>query len=58
MASKDAKKKIKKRACMVCKKMIPEDKGVVTLRGMSFSCKECYKKEKRKSKGSETCEFC
>lgn len=52
------KKDVKMRACMICKKMIPEREGVVTLRGMAFSCKDCYRKEKRKNKGTESCEFC
>ena len=52
------KKEVKMRTCMICKKQIPENEGVVTLRGMAFTCKDCYKKEKRKNKGTESCEFC
>lgn len=44
--------------CVKCKKEIPVKDGVQLLRGASFACKECYKKEKEKHKDAEVCEFC
>ena len=50
----------KLRKCVNCGKKIPEKEGVKLLRGMSFACKDCYRKEKQKQnkKKTEVCEFC
>lgn len=51
----------KKRKCNSCGKMTLESKGVKILRGISFMCKSCYnknKKKEKKNKSGETCEFC
>jgi hypothetical protein len=49
---------MKKRTCVKCKKSFAEKDGVLVLRGISFVCNSCYKKEKVKQKDAEVCEFC
>lgn len=46
------------RKCVNCKKVIPEKEGVILLRGASFACKDCHKKNKADHKNAEICEFC
>jgi hypothetical protein len=49
---------MKKRNCVKCKKSFLEKEGMLLLRGISFVCHGCYKKEKKEQKGAEVCEFC
>ena len=48
----------KKRKCVRCKKEFPINEGVVLLRGTSFACKDCHKKQQHETKSAEVCEFC
>ncbi len=48
----------KKRKCVKCGKVILESEGVILLRGASFACKDCHRKEKADHKDSPVCEFC
>lgn len=47
--------------CIKCHIEIPIEDGVLLLRGATFVCKPCYKKEKDKhghKEKVEVCEFC
>jgi hypothetical protein len=49
---------MKKRTCVKCKKEFLEKDGILVLRGISFVCKACHKKDKAQHKDAEVCEFC
>lgn len=52
-------RKTGKRKCNKCGKSVPLSQGVSLLRGITFYCKSCYNKQKKKTKPTgETCEFC
>lgn len=46
------------RKCVRCHKEFPVNEGHVLLRGASFACHDCYKKQKEETKDAEVCEFC
>ncbi|MEX2013187.1 MAG: hypothetical protein WD967_02180 [Candidatus Levyibacteriota bacterium] len=49
---------VKMRKCVKCGKTISEKEGVILLRGSSFACKDCHRKEQAAHKDAEVCEFC
>lgn len=47
-----------KKKCVKCGKMFLPSQGKMVLRGINFVCNSCLKKEQKKNKGTEVCEFC